>query len=104
MRVFVKLSGILFFIRFLTDIRSALWRGRLLWLAKYGTSIYLFHQLSLTILQKLEMRLLPDTLPFQLLSYFGSAVFIVIYCVAISKFLERFQPRLYSLITGGRRR
>lgn len=102
--VSATLFGILFFIRFLTDIKNERWRERLLGLACYSTSIYFFHEKSLLMLQKLETRFFPDTLPFQLLSYFGTAIFIVFYCIAISKFLERFQPRLYSLITGGRKR
>lgn len=102
-RMTAIIFGILFFIRFTTNISNEVWNGRLLRLAKYSFPIYIFHQLSLTILLKLEMRYLPETLPFQLFSYFGTIVIIVTFCVCVSKFLERFQPRLYGIITGNRR-
>ncbi len=70
--------------------------------AKYGFSIYLFHELTLTITKKILIKILPNNTLFQILEYFGIPIIIIVFCILLSKILERYTPKIYSLLTGNR--
>ena len=95
--------GFAFFARFTTRVKGVTWRKCLLFLAKYSLPVYLFHELNLTILKKLVTRFLPTDALFQALAYFGIPAVIITLCIVFSMLLERFLPRLYGVLTGGRK-
>lgn len=94
--------GIVFFFRFTTMPKSPAWKNRLLALAGYALPVYLLHEMCLSILKKLLIRLLPTSVFFQVLEYFGIPAVIICLCIAGSWLLRRFTPRLYAVLTGGR--
>lgn len=96
------LLGFAFFLRSTTKITSQKWRKRLLPLAGYAMPVYLFHEMNLTILKKLMIRLLPTNVAFQTIEYFGIPAVIIALCIAGSWLLKKCVPRLYGVLTGGR--
>lgn len=57
---------------------------------KYSFCIYLFHEMSLTVLKKLGMVLLPLTPVFQLIEYLLIPVIIIACCISFGFCLNRF--------------
>ena len=94
--------GIAFFFRFATTVKNLVWKKRLQALAGYALPVYLLHEMSLTVLKKLLVRLLPSSPVFQTLEYFGIPALIISLCIVGSWVLRRFVPRLYGVLTGGR--
>lgn len=101
-RLFSIILGIAFFFRFTTTHKSHAWKKRLLSLAGYAMPIYLLHEMNLSVLKKLLVRLLPTNAFFQVLEYFGIPAIIISLCIAISWMLRHFTPWLYRLLIGGR--
>ena len=101
-RLFSIVLGIAFFFRFATVVKNPAWKQRLLSLAGYALPVYLLHELTLSVLIKLFIRLLPSSPIFQTLEYFGVPAVIICLCIAVSWVLRRFTPWLYRLLTGGR--
>ena len=97
------LTGIAFWFVWATRIRGEKLHSRLLSLSRYGFCVYLFHEMTLSFLRKVFTRLLPQTLPFAMILYFGIPVVIILYCFALSYLLDRYVPRLYEIVSGGRR-
>ena len=71
-------------------------------LEKYNFCIYIFHQIPTTILEKILFTVLPKSLPFIVAEYFAVIIVILTGCIVFSMFLERFTPRFFALLTGGR--
>ena len=69
-------------------------------LIRYNFGIYLFHEMSLTILRRMYGRLTPKTLIFQVLDFTLLPALIIAGCILVCCFLERKQMRVYSLLTG----
>lgn len=97
------LLGLLFFARFTTRSRDGAWRRLLLRLASYSMPIYLFHELALTFLKKAAARLLPASVPFQVLQYIGIPAVIIGCCILGSMLLKKLLPGVYGVLTGGRK-
>lgn len=93
--------GLLFFTRSTAWFRGG-WRRLLLRLAGYSMPVYLFHELALTFLKKAAARLLPSSVPFQVLQYVGIPAVIIGGCVLGSMALKKLLPRVYAVLTGGR--
>lgn len=91
------LIGIIFCYVIMTNIKNVL-----IYLSTYSFSIYLFHEMSLSIVRKLLTKLLPMTFIFQLVEYLGIPILIFCECLIISIFLEKKFPRLYLIVTGNR--
>ena len=102
MRTISIIMGIIFFYRFTTNIVDSAFKKRALWLSGFSFSIYLFHEMSLTITKKLLAKLLPTGPVFQVLLYFGIPVIIFIYCIVLSNILNKCVPKLYCILVGGR--
>ena len=98
------LCGLVFFFVWGTRIRSEKLRKGMLFLSRYSFPIFLFHEMHLTFLQKILAKVLPQSAAFSLLLYFGAPAMIIVFCLVLSRVLERFTPKLYSLLTGGRSR
>jgi hypothetical protein len=71
-------------------------------LEKYNFIIYIFHYNSITILQKLLFKLLPNNLVCIVAEYFISAIIMIVLCIVLAIFMERFMPRIFSLLIGDR--
>ena len=71
-------------------------------LAGYAVPIYLFHQLTLVVVQKLIIRFLPSSHFSQTVVYFGGAVVVICFSMTIAWLPRRWTPRLYAVLTGGR--
>ena len=95
--------GIIFWFVCLTDFKADKWNKVLLFISSYSFSIYLFHELSLSFLQKICARLLPTSATAQLLEYLLIPIFIIIVILIFSSALKKACPRLYGIITGNRR-
>lgn len=98
------LVGIAFWFVFTTKIKGERIRRILLFISGYSFSIYLFHEMNLFVLRKLLTKVLPHTSFFAAFLYLGMPVIIISFCLVLSRLLERFTPRLYALVTGGRKK
>lgn len=96
------LTGLLFFARCTSNIKDPVWRGRLLRLSRYGVPVYLFQERTLGLMKKVAARFLPVTAVSNILQYFGVMFLTIFLCIILAKLMERFTPRLYSVLTGGR--
>ncbi len=96
------LIGIIFCYVIMTNIKNVKLKNVLIYLSTYSFSIYLFHEMSLSIVRKLLTKLLPMTFIFQLVEYLGIPILIFCECLIISIFLEKKFPRLYLIVTGNR--
>ncbi len=95
--------GMLFFARFVTKIQRNTWRKKLLWFSGYGYCIYLFHENTLSLSRKVAARLLPQNTLFQVLEAVGVPLAVIAVCVAVGVILKRYLPKLYGVLTGGRK-
>ena len=98
------LAGMFFWYTCATKIREGKTRKVLLFISKYSFCIYLFHEMTLTILRKVFVKVLPQTAFFQVIQYFGPAVVVLTGCILLSWFLDRYVPWIYRIISGGRNR
>ena len=96
------LVGIAFWFVFTTNIKGEKMRRIILFISGYSFGIYLFHEMNLFILRKLLTKALPHTSFVAAVLYLGMPVVIISFCLLLCRLLERFTPRLYALITGGR--
>ena len=96
------LLGLLFFTRCTTKIKNSVWKERLMRLSRYGVPVYLFHERTLGIIKKIAAKFLPTTALSNIMQYFGAVFLIILLCVTVAKLMERFTPKLYSVVTGGR--
>lgn len=97
------LTGIVFWFVCCTEFAWDKWNRLLLFICSYCFNIYLFHELSLSFLQKISARLFPVTTAFQLLEYLLIPVVIVVGILIFSVIFEKMCPRLYSVVVGKRR-
>lgn len=98
------LAGILFWYTCATKIREGKARNVLLFISKYSFCIYLFHEMSLTILRKVFTKMLPETTLFKVIQYFGPAAVVIAGCILLSWLLDKYMPRIYRIISGNRSR
>lgn len=68
----------------------------------YLLSIFLFHEMNITILQKICAKVFPQSALIQLAEYLLIPCFIILCYVLLSMFLQKYLPKVYSLITGNR--
>ena len=71
-------------------------------ISRYSFCIYLFHEMNLTILRKILARIIPTSPFFSLFLYLGVPAIIITYCVVLSSMLEKYTPKFYMVISGGR--
>lgn len=98
-----SLTGMLFLYRFGTRPADHGQKKIQLLLSRYSFPIYLFHEMALTMLRKICFKIFPATPAFQLAEYVGIPAVIITGCLVFSIILANYLPRLYALLTGGRR-
>ena len=96
------LAGMFFWYTCVTKIREGKVRKALLFVSNYSFCIYLFHEMGLTILRKVFAMLLPQTAFSALLQFFGPAAAVIAGCILLSWLLDRYTPRIYRIVSGGR--
>lgn len=103
MRNMFILIGVLFWARISKEIyiRKKI-REKILWLSNWTFIIYVFHELSLSSVKKLCVRLLPATPAFLFVEYAFLPVLIVICCIILGCFMKRICPKAYAVVTGER--
>ncbi len=101
---FCLLAGMLFWYTCTTKIREGGFRKAVLFISKYSFCIYLFHEMNLTILRKVFVKILPQTGFFAPVQYFGPAAAVIAGCILLSRLLDRYLPKFYRMISGGRSR
>ena len=98
------LAGMFAWYTWATRLREGKARDALLFVSKYSFCIYLFHEMGLTILRKIFAKILPQSGAAALIQYFGPVVVILAGCILLSWLLDRYAPRIYRIISGGRSR
>lgn len=71
-------------------------------LSSYTMIIYVFHELTLSSIKKVLLKVLPCTDLFILLEYILLPFFIMIICIILGKVMYKYLPKLYAITTGGR--
>lgn len=94
--------GFIFFYQLASQIPQGSFRKVLMYIAKYSFSIYLFHEMSLTILKKLLTRIFPQTELWQIILYFGIPVIIFGFCLTFGIFLDKHCHKFYLVLVGSR--
>lgn len=77
-------------------------RKKVLWLSEWTFIIYVFHELTLTSIKKLCLRLLPGEAIFLLMEYIFIPIFVIICCIILGIILKKTMFKLYVITTGGR--
>jgi len=98
------LVGIAFWYVCCTDFKDTKWRDILYRLSSYAFPIYLFHEMNLYMLKKVCAKLLPQAPIFQLIQYFAIPAIIFVGCIILSRLMQKYSPKLYTLLTGNRSR
>lgn len=94
--------GIIFWFTCFTGFKRDRIIKVLLFISSYSFGIYLFHEMSLSFLQKICARLLPSSAVFQLMEYLLIPIIIVTGVLFFLVFLQKVCPRFYAVITGNR--
>lgn len=71
-------------------------------LAKYSTAIYFFHEFAEATLKKVAMTLIPQYLVVQISEYVLIPCIVILFCITFAYFMQKYMPRTYKIITGGR--
>ena len=96
--------GFIFFYRFTTKIKFKKLHDMLIYIAKYSFSIYLFHEMILTILKKFLTSVLQKSILTSILLYFGIPMLILLLCLLGSIILDKSCHKIYLILVGGRDR
>ena len=94
--------GIIFWYSCATKFKAGGLKNFLLGFSAFNFSIYIFHELMMSCVQKVFARLFPATPTFQLFLYIFVPMIIILYCVTLSVLLKKYFPRVYALVTGDR--
>ncbi len=92
--------GVLFFAVIATNIRSAGIKKIMLFISKYSMGIYLFHEMNLSIVRKIILKLLPQTSVIVILEYFFISFIIICGCLMLCVLGEKYFTKIYCIITG----
>jgi len=71
-------------------------------LSKWTFIIYVAHELTLTSLKKICLKLLPTTPIWLLIEYIFIPIVVIIGCIAVGKVFKKIAPQVYSISTGSR--
>lgn len=64
--------------------------------------IYSLHPIIVDTIKKGWSALLPDNDVMALMNYFGTTALSILLCYALARFLIRFMPMVYDVLSGGR--
>ena len=73
-----------------------------LWLSKYTMIIFVFHERTLSCIEKVLLKVLPNTDLFVILIYHLVPFLVIGICIAFGMLLQKIVPKFYVLSTGGR--
>lgn len=97
------LLGLIFWIRLSKEIyHNKNIRTKLLRLSKYTFIIYVLHELTLSSVRKVCIRVLPTSSGWLFSEYVLIPVFVITGCMMAGIVFKKLMPRLYILSTGGR--
>lgn len=96
--------GIIWFARLSGEICQSGRKKYWLTFAGYSFFIFLFHEMTLTILMKLIARRAAQTWWVQLLEYMGLPIAVIVLCILGSILMQKVMPGLYKVLTGNRDR
>lgn len=83
-------------------VDSGATKQRFLWMAQWTFIVYAFHELTLTSLKKICLRLLPQDQLFLFAEYALLPVLVIAACVAFGLLSRKLIPKIYAIATGGR--
>lgn len=97
------LTGVLFWVRISREIyaRESIRKG-FLWLSQWTFMIYVLHELTLSSIRKVCLRLLPTSPGNLLLEYLLIPISVMTGCILTGMILKKCMPRLYLFVTGER--
>jgi surface polysaccharide O-acyltransferase-like enzyme len=96
--------GVLFFIKVsLYFIENSKVYNKLVWLGKYEFIIFAFHAWVLQYVIKVMYILIPMKNALILLEYFSAVLVTIVLCIISGVVLEKIMPKVYKIVTGGRR-
>lgn len=95
--------GIAFLFRLSKEIyvREKL-KKKFMWLSQWTFLIYVLHELTLSSVKKMCLRILPQTPVFLLLEYLLIPVFVITGCIIAGVLFKRIAPRIYRFSTQSR--
>jgi hypothetical protein len=75
----------------------------LVWLGKYEFIIFVFHAWVIQYVIKIMYIIIPMKNALILFEYFSAVIFTIVLCIISGIVLEKTMPKLYKILTGGRR-
>lgn len=96
------LVGMVFWYSCMTKFKKSKVKDLFLAISTYSFGVYIFHERTLTLLEKVSFKLLPSEGIFSLIQYFVNPIVIIVGCIVLCMLLKRFVPALYKLLTGSR--
>lgn len=95
--------GIIFWIRVSKEIyHNESIRSKFLWMSQWTFMIYVLHELTLSSIRKVCLRLLPTVSWVLFIEYLMIPLFVIVGCVIAGLILKKIMPRLYIVSTGER--
>lgn len=76
----------------------------LLKLSNYSFGLYLFHNPALASLKKILIVIMPKGAISEFIQYLGTPIIIIVLCIQMCMFLNKFFPGLYNLLMGNRKK
>ena len=101
---FSILAGVIFWFACTTKLKNSKFKNIVLYISSYSFSIYLFHEIILTIIRKIYTKLCQNSLFFGTLknSILLTAIISVLGCIGLSIVIQKKFPKIYSIIVGNR--
>lgn len=97
------LTGVLFWLRLSKEICShETIREKFLWFSKWNFMIYVLHELTLSSVRKLCLRMFKVSALSLFLEYLLIPLFVTACCVAAGIVFKKLLPQLYRITTGSR--
>lgn len=92
--------GLIFFTTVMTRIKNVKIGKVMLFISKYSMGIYLFHEMSLSIIRKIILKIIPQSALIKIIEYFSIPCIIILWCLILCVFLQKYFPKLYCVVTG----
>lgn len=103
LRSIFTLIGILFWIRLSKEIYSNEdIRKKFLWMSQWTFMIYVLHELTLSSIRKICLRLFPTTPGILLAEYLLIPILVIAGCMIAGMFFKKIIPKVYVMSTGER--
>lgn len=97
------LTGVIFWLRISRELYvHETIRKKFLWFSEWIFIIYVLHELTLSCVRKLCLRMLPVSPVCLLAEYLFIPLSVTAGCIAAGMIFKKFLPQLYQVTTGGR--